>query len=80
MIFIFKSAITLALLYVCFFAFLSKETLHRFNRVMLVGIMVASLVVPLIHLTTAEPTVINERLWEMEMDFQPVASPESPEV
>lgn len=80
MIFIFKSAITLALLYVCFFAFLSKETLHRFNRVMLVGIMVASLVVPLIHLTTTEPTVINERLWEMEMDFQPVASPESPEV
>lgn len=80
MIFIFKSAITLALLYVCFFAFLSKETFHRFNRVMLVGIMVASLVVPLIHLTTTEPTVINERLWEMEMDFQPVASPHHPDV
>ena len=47
MIFIFKSAITLALLYSCFFAFLSRETFHRFNRIVLIGIMVATLTMPL---------------------------------
>ena len=58
--FIIKSAITLALLYSCFFLFLSKETFHRFNRFMLVGIMLTSLITPLLHITTEHPTVINE--------------------
>ena len=58
--FIIKSAITLALLYSCFFLFLSKETFHRFNRFMLVGIMLTSLITPLFHITTEHPTVINE--------------------
>ena len=66
MIYILKSAITLALLYSCFFFFLSKETFHRFNRCMLVGILLTSLVVPLFHFTTEHPTVINEELYEME--------------
>ena len=37
LVFILKSAITLALLYSCFFILLSKETFHRFNRAVLVG-------------------------------------------
>lgn len=75
MIFVFKSAVTLALLYCCFFAFLSKETFHRFNRIMLVGIMVAALVIPSMRLTTTAPTLINEGLYEIEMDLQPTATP-----
>lgn len=58
-IFAIKSAITLAVLYSCFFLLLSRETFHRFNRWMLIGMMVASLVVPFIHITTEHPTVIN---------------------
>lgn len=69
MIFIFKSAVTLALLYSCFFAFLSKETFHRFNRMMLVGIMVAALTIPFLQLTTETPTVINEGQRDIEQDF-----------
>lgn len=69
MIFIFKSAVTLALLYSCFFAFLNKETFHRFNRMMLVGIMVAALTIPFLQLTTETPTIINEGLRDIEQDF-----------
>ena len=65
-LFIIKSAITLALLYSCFFILLSKETFHRFNRVMLLGIMVAAFVVPMLHITTEHPTVINEEVMQME--------------
>lgn len=54
-----KSTITLAVLYSCFFLLLSRETFHRFNRWMLLGMMAASLVVPFIHITTEHPTVIN---------------------
>jgi len=66
MLFIIKSAITLALLYSCFFLLLSKETFHRFNRFMLVGIMLVSLITPLLHFTTESPTVINEEFHAMQ--------------
>ena len=65
-LYIIKSAITLALLYSCFFFFMSKETFHRFNRIMLLGIMIVSLIVPLIHFTTEHPTIINEEFQLME--------------
>ncbi|MBQ0050341.1 MAG: energy transducer TonB [Bacteroidales bacterium] len=58
--YILKSAITLALLYSLFFAFLSRETFHRFNRVCLLLIMLASLVVPFVHLTVSHPTMVQE--------------------
>lgn len=66
MLYILKSAITLALLYSCFFFLLSKETFHRLNRIMLIGIMVVSLIVPLFHFTTEHPTIINEELYEVQ--------------
>jgi TonB-dependent SusC/RagA subfamily outer membrane receptor len=66
LVFILKSAITLALLYSCFFILLSKETFHRFNRVMLLGIMVAAFVVPMLHITTEHPTIINEEVQLIE--------------
>ena len=63
MIYVIKAAITLALLYSCFFIFLSKETFHRFNRCMLVGIMLVSLVMPMFHFTTSHPTTLNEEVY-----------------
>lgn len=78
MLFIIKSAITLALLYSCFFIFFSKETFHRFNRIMLLGIMLASLVVPLFQFTTEHPTVINEEFHQLQTFIEepaPIMSP-----
>ena len=46
-----KSALLLTLLYGGFSALLSRETFHRFNRVMLLGIVVLSLVLPAVHIT-----------------------------
>lgn len=63
MLYVIKAAITLALLYSCFFIFLSKETFHRFNRCMLVGIMLVSLVMPMFHFTTEHPTTLNEEVY-----------------
>ena len=63
MLYVIKAAITLALLYSCFFLFLSKETFHRFNRCMLVGIMLISLVMPMFHFTTSHPTTLNEEVY-----------------
>lgn len=77
MLYIPKAAITLALLYSCFFVFLGKETFHRFNRCMLVGIMLVSLIIPLCHFTTQHPTVLNEEVYEIqtyiEQDTTPIA-------
>ena len=63
MLYVIKAAITLALLYSCFFLFLSKETFHRFNRCMLVGSMLVSLVMPMFHFTTSHPTTLNEEVY-----------------
>lgn len=63
MLYVIKAAITLALLYSCFFIFLSKETFHRFNRCMLVGIMLISLFMPMFHFTTSHPTTLNEEVY-----------------
>ena len=65
-LYILKSAITMALLYSCFFVFLSKETFHRFNRCMLVGIMLVSLILPMFHFTTSHPTALNEEVYLMQ--------------
>ena len=42
-----KSAVILSLLYWVFFALLSKETFHRFNRIVLLTIMLVSIVLPM---------------------------------
>ena len=55
-----KAAVALAAFYMFYRLLLSKETFHRFNRFMLVGIMLTSLITPLFHITTEHPTVIND--------------------
>lgn len=75
MLYVIKAAITLALLYSCFFLFLSKETFHRFNRCMLVGIMLVSLVMPMFHFTTEHPTTLNEDVYQMQNYIQHDTAP-----
>ena len=75
MLYVIKAAITLALLYSCFFIFLSKETFHRFNRCMLVGIMLVSLVMPMFHFTTSHPTTLNEEVYIVQNYIEHDTSP-----
>ena len=58
--FIIKSALTLALLYSLFYFILRKETFHRFNRCCLLFTLVASLLLPMVHISTSHPTAVNE--------------------
>ena len=58
--YIIKSALTLSILYSLFFFFLRKETFHRFNRLCLLFTLVASLVLPLVHITLQHSSPVNE--------------------
>ena len=67
MLFIIKSTITLTLLYCCVWGLLRNSTFHRFNRIMLLGVMLSAFVVPMLHVSTDHPTVINEGMRQMEI-------------
>ena len=67
MLFIIKSAITLTLLYSFVFVLLRNHTFHRFNRIMLLGVILAAFLVPMLKVSTDHPTVINERIKQMEI-------------
>ena len=49
--YIIKSALTLALLYTCIMPLLEKETFHRLNRIIVLGCLLMSFIIPLIHFT-----------------------------
>lgn len=49
--YIIKSALTLALLYTCIMPLLEKETFHRLNRIFVLGCLLLSFIIPLIHFT-----------------------------
>lgn len=66
-LFIIKSTITLTLLYSCVFVLLRNNSFHRFNRMTLLCIILAAFVVPMVHVSTNHPTVINEGMRQMEI-------------
>ena len=49
--YIIKSTLTLALLYTCIMPLLEKETFHRLNRIIVLGCLLLSFIIPLIHFT-----------------------------
>lgn len=56
--YIIKSAMALALLYTCTMPLLEKETFHRLNRILILGCLIMSFAVPLVHFTGGtNPTV-----------------------
>ena len=56
--YIIKSAMALALLYACIIPLLEKETFHRLNRILILGCLVLSFAIPLVHFTgCTNPTV-----------------------
>ena len=53
-----KSAMALALLYACIVPLLEKETFHRLNRILILGCLIMSFAIPLVHFTgRTNPTV-----------------------
>ena len=60
-----KSAFTLALLYLCMMPVLGKETFHRFNRIMVIGAMLFSLALPLVHMHRQAATTVAGRMMEV---------------
>ena len=65
-IYILKSSVCLVLFYLFFRVLLSKETFHRFNRVALLGILFLSLLIPLLEVTTAQPTEMAHTMLTLE--------------
>lgn len=66
LVYIFKSAVCLAMFYLFYRLLLSKETFHRFNRMALIGIMLLSCLLPLIQVTVKEGSPINTQVMSME--------------
>ena len=66
LVYILKSSVCLALFYLFYRLLLSKETFHRFNRLALLGVLVLSCVVPLIEVTTQEPSDMVQPLLSLE--------------
>ena len=62
--YIIKSALLLAILYGGFALMLSRETFHRFNRVALLSVLVASMVLPLIEIEAPSPLPLWGRATE----------------
>ena len=81
-IYIIRWAVCLTLLYSFFGLFLKRETLHGFNRVVLLAILWANMLLPLCQIETTEPNyvtqgrellesriVLEERLIEKDGDY-----------
>lgn len=66
LVYIFKSAVCLAMFYLFYRLLLSKETFHRFNRMALIEIMLLSCLLPLIQVTVKEGSPINTQVMSME--------------
>ena len=58
-LYIIKSCLLLAVLYGSFALLLSRETFHRFNRIALLLVLVASMVLPFIQITIQKPEFLS---------------------
>ncbi|MEN8116961.1 MAG: M56 family metallopeptidase [Bacteroidota bacterium] len=67
LIYLFESGMCLTLLFLVYYFFLRKETYFTFNRIYLLGILVFSLLFPVIHLsfTLPESEVLESRVEEI---------------
>lgn len=65
-IYIFKWALSLTLLYSLYGLFLRKETFHRFNRMVLMGILLTSMGLPFCIIHTTKETVVSKGVTDIE--------------
>lgn len=74
-IYIIRWALCLTLLYSLFGLFLKRETLHGFNRVVLLVIIAASMVLPLCQVRIHENNIITENRGIIEQQLKHVQNP-----
>ena len=65
-LYLMKSVLCLTLFYPFYMVLLSRETFHRFNRMALISILLASAVIPACRITTEEPMLLSQlyQRWE----------------
>ena len=73
-LYLMKSVLCLALFYPFYMVLLSRETFHRFNRMALISILLASVVIPACRITTEEPMLLSQlyQRWEHWLTGQEV--------
>ena len=69
-IYIIRWAVSLTLLYSLFGLFLKRETLHSVNRVVLLFILMASMVLPMFQIETGKTTVVTQRREMIEQEIK----------
>ena len=79
-IYIIRWAVVLTMLYSLFGLFLKRETLHGFNRVVLLAILVASIVLPLCQIETGRKNFVTQSREIIESQIANVQNPLSNEV
>lgn len=64
LLYLVRSALLMAVYFLCYRLLLSRETFHRFNRAMLITIAILSFVLPLYHIkgSAPKPSAINSAL------------------
>lgn len=72
MIHILKSSVCLALFYLCYRMLLSKETFHRFNRMLLLSSIVFSFLLPFIEVTYPRASEISQPFLLLEEAMETV--------
>lgn len=71
-IYILKSSVFLALFYLCYRILLSKETFHRFNRMVLLSTIVFSFLLPFIEVTWPRASEISQPFLLLEEALETV--------
>ncbi|MFA6875735.1 MAG: M56 family metallopeptidase [Parabacteroides sp.] len=66
LVFMIKSTLSLAAFYLFYRLLLNGNTFHRLNRVILLGIVILSTVIPLIHFSTNASVVLQQPLRNIE--------------
>lgn len=70
-----KSTCCLAVFYLFYRLFLSRDTFHRFNRMALLSGIAFSVTIPFVRFTTEEPTLVQRAMFDMEQLLQMADAP-----
>ena len=69
-VYILKSSVCLATVYLFYRLLLSRETFHRFNRIALLSVIILSVAIPFIRIMTEEPVALQRPMQNLEYLLQ----------
>lgn len=74
-IYIIRWAVVLTLLYSLYGLFMKRETLHALNRVVLLVILAASMILPLVQVNTKEANIMTQGREMIEQQIMNIQAP-----